>query len=317
MSNRPVITIIGAASTTFGPKVLRDILNYPEVGGSSLRFVDTNEERLAIYDHLAHKVNKLLAEPISIQSTTERRDVLAGSDYVIVSVDTGHYTTWEQDFKVPVKHGSRQILGELGGPGGLFHSLRQIPLHLEIARDIEQLCPEAMVMVASNPLNRICLAMARYGNVGEILGLCHGVEMALYLYLNRVMGIEGDDMEVTAAGTNHLTWILDLRRKSTGEVLLPYMKECLSQLDDREQSLSRKLLDVFGYFSGTLDSHAGEYIPFAHEFYGVTGINFAAYLEQEHKRWAYLRRLAEDDTEWQKYEQVYGDQSATFRRTPH
>jgi alpha-galactosidase len=242
---------------------LRDILNHPEIGGSTLRFVDINQERLAIYDRLAHKVNTLLDEPISIQSTTDRREALAGSDYVIVSVDTGHYTTWEQDFNIPARHGIRQILGELGGPGGLFHSLRQIPLHLEIARDIEALCPQAMVMVASNPLNRICLAMRRYSQVGQIVGLCHGVEMALYLYLNRVLNIDGDDMEVTAAGTNHLTWILDLRRKSTGEDLLPFMKERLSQLDDREQSLSRKLLDVYGYFSGTLDSHAGEYIPYA------------------------------------------------------
>ncbi len=310
MAKKSVITVIGAASTTFGPKVLRDILNHPQVGGSTLRFVDINAERLAIYDRLAHKLNRLLPEPISIQSTTNRREVLAGSDYVIISVDTGHYNTWEQDFSIPAKHGIRQILGELGGPGGLFHSLRQIPLHLEIAQDIAELCPQALVMVASNPLNRICLALERYNQVGQIVGLCHGVEMALYLYLNRILDIEGDDMEVTAAGTNHLTWILDLRRKSTGEDLIPFMKDRLSQLDDRKQSLSRKLLDVYGYFSGTLDSHAGEYIPYAHEFYGVTGIDFAAHLEQEHQRWDYLRRLADEDAEWDKYEQVYGDQQA-------
>ena len=309
MSRRPTITVIGAASTTFGPKILRDILNHPEVGGSTLRFVDINGERLAIYDKLAHKINRLLDNPITIQSTTNRREVLSGSDYVIISVDTGHYNTWEQDFTVPVKYGSRQILGELGGPGGLFHSLRQIPLHLDIAHDIEELCPNAMVMVASNPLNRICLAIERYAHVGEIVGLCHGVEMALYLYLNRILDIDGDDMEVTAAGTNHLTWILDLRRKSNGEDLIPLMKHHLSQLTEKEQSLSRKFLDVFGYFSGTLDSHAGEYIPYAHEFYGVTGIDFGAHLDQEHKRWEYLKRLANEDAEWDKYEQVYGDQS--------
>lgn len=309
MAKKPVITVIGAASTTFGPKVLRDILNHPQVWGSTLRFVDINEERLAIYDRLAHKLNRFLKEPISIESTTDRRAVLSGSDYVIVSVDTGHYTTWEQDFKVPVQFGSRQILGELGGPGGLFHALRQIPLHLEIARDIEELCPDAMVMVASNPLNRICLAMERCGHVGQIVGLCHGVEMALYLYLNRIMDIDGDDMEVTAAGTNHLTWILDLRRKSTGEDLIPYMKECLSQQTDNVQSLSRKLMQVYGYFSGTLDSHAGEYIPYAYEFYGITGIDFSAYLSQEQQRWQYLRDLAETDAEWDKFAQYSRDQS--------
>jgi len=316
MQNKPVITIIGAASTTFGPKVLRDILNHPQVAGSTLRFVDINEERLVIYDKLAHKLNRFLDIPINIESTTDRRAVLAGSDYVIVSVDTGHYHTWEQDFTVPVKHGSRQILGELGGPGGLFHSLRQISLHLEIAHDIGELCPDAMVMVASNPLNRICLALERYANVGEIVGLCHGVEMALYLFFNRVMGIEGDDMDVTAAGTNHLTWILDLRHKKTGEDLIPLMKDSLRNMQTDEQSLSRKLLDVYGYFPGTLDSHAGEYIPYAHEFYGIKGIDFAAHRKQEESRWQYLNNLANDDTEWDKFEQDQGDLSAELRLDP-
>ena len=288
MNDRPKITIIGAASTTFGPKVLRDVLNHPQLGGSRLCFVDINQERLAIYATLAQKLNQVLETPINIEATTERRAVLAGSDYVIITVDTGHYHTWQQDFSVPVKFGSRQILGELGGPGGLFHSLRQIPLHLEIARDISELCPDAMVMVTSNPLNRICLALERHANLGPIVGLCHGVEMALYLFLDRVMGIPGDEMEVTAAGTNHLTWILDLRRKSTGEDLLPLMKERLSRLDGDEQSLSRKLLEVYGYFPGTLDSHAGEYISYAWEFFGIKGIDFSGHLEQEANRWQYL-----------------------------
>ena len=309
MEKRPTVTVIGAASTTFGPKVLRDILNHPEVWGGTFRFVDINEERLEIYDKLAHRISDVLEEPIAIESTTERKDVLAGSDYVIISVDTGHYNTWEIDFGIPAKLGVRQVAGELGGPGGLFHSLRQIPLHLEIARDIEALCPDAMVMVCSNPLNRICLAMERYALVGQIVGLCHGVEMALYLYLNRALGIDGDDMDVTAAGTNHFTWILDLRRKSTGEDLYPLLKERLGQIDSDDQPLSRKLLEVYGYLNGCLDSHFGEYIPYAYEFCGLEGPNFAGSLEQEEKRWQYLRDLAENKVEWDRYEQVLGDQS--------
>ena len=307
--NKPTITVIGAASTTFGPKVLRDILNHPEIGGCAFRFVDINAERLDIYTKLAHRVNQVLKQPVVIESTTDRREALRGSDYVILSVDTGHYTTWQNDFDIPVKHGIRQVLGELGGPGGLFHSLRQVPLHLEIGRDIEAHCPEAMVMVCSNPLNRICLALERHTRIGQIMGLCHGVEMALHLFLNRVLNIDGDDMEVTAAGTNHLTWILDLRRKSTGDDLYPLMRQALRQLDPDQQPLSRKLLEVYGYFPGTLDSHAGEYIPYAHEFCGLKGLNFSGHLEQEEKRWQYLRSLAEDNAEWDKYEQIHGDQS--------
>ncbi len=139
MKRKPVITVIGAASTTFGPRVLRDMYNLHALGGATFRFVDINSQRLDIYHRLALQINSHLEIPCTIEATTERREALSGSDYVIISVDTGHYQTWEQDFTVPVKHGIRQILGELGGPGGLFHSLRQIPLHLAIGRDIAEL----------------------------------------------------------------------------------------------------------------------------------------------------------------------------------
>jgi len=212
------------------------------------------------------------------------------------------------DYAIPVNLGIRQVTGELGGAGGLFHSLRQIPLHLEIARDVEDLCPEAMVMVCSNPLNRICLAMERYADVGQIVGLCHGVEMALCLYLNRVLGID-DDVDVAAAGTNHFTGILDLRRKSTGEGLYPFVKERLVQIESGEQPLSRKLLEVYGYFPACLDDHFGEYVPYAYEFCGLEGVDLRGRLEQEEKRWQYLRDLAEDKVQWGKYEQYLGDQA--------
>jgi len=309
MKEQSNITVIGAASTTFGPKVLRDIMNHPAVSGSAFNFVDINEKRLDIYTKLAHRVSDVIEKPIKINSTTERREALGGSDYIIISVDTGHYRTWEKDFSIPVELGIRQVQGELGGPGGLFHSLRQIPLHLEIARDIEELCPEAMVMICSNPLNRICLALERYSEIGQILGLCHGAEMATYLFLNRVLDIDGDDMEITAAGTNHFTWLLDLRRKSTGEDLYPLMREKFSQLDKNQQPLSRKLLDVYGYFPAGLDSHIGEYIPYAYEFYGLKGLNFSGHLEQEEKRWKYLGDLADNKVQWDQYEQLHGDQS--------
>jgi len=308
MSKKPVITIIGAASTTFGPKVLRDIRNHPDLGGSTFHFVDINEERLSVYTRIANRMNEHLENPVTIRCSTDRRELLPGSDYVIITVDTGHYNTWREDFDTPVKFNIRQIYGELGGPGGLFHSLRQIPLHLEIAADIAELCPNAMVLVTSNPLNRICLALQRYSNVGQVVGLCHGAEMATHLYLNDLLGISGDDMDILAAGINHFTWILDFRRKSTGEDLYPLLKETLAKAPPDNQMLSRKMLEIFGYFPGTLDTHFGEYLQFAYEF-GYRGLDFDAYLREERMRWEYMQKLAFDDAEWDSYEKT-SDQSA-------
>jgi alpha-galactosidase len=303
MTHQPVITIIGAASTTFGPKVLRDIRNHPGLGGSTFHFVDIHAERLDVYTQLAQRLNEHLDNPISIRSSTDRRELLPGSDYVILSVDTGHYNTWRQDFETPLKFGIRQVYGELGGPGGLFHALRQIPLHLEIAADIAAMCPQAQVLIASNPLNRICLALERYSNIGQIVGLCHGSEMFPHLYMSPLMGIDGYDVDFLAAGVNHFAWILDLRRKSTGEDLYPLLKETLAKAPPDHQMLSRKMLDVFGYIPGTLDSHFGEYIPYAYEF-GYKGLNFEYHLKEEHSRWEYLKKLTSPEAQWDQYSEI-------------
>jgi alpha-galactosidase len=303
----PVTTIIGAASTTFGPKVLRDIRNHPDIYGAEYRFVDINPERLDVYTKLARGMNKTLPTPAIIKADTERCNLLPGSDYVIVSVDTGHYSTWRNDFELPAALGSKQVIGELGGPGGMFHALRQIPLHLEIAKDIAELAPNATVFVLSNPLNRICLALHRYGNLKQIIGLCHGVEVGTHLYLNKILNIDGDELEPIAAGVNHFTWILELRRKSTGEDLYPLLKETLAKAPPDNQMMCRKIMDIYGYFLGVLDSHSGEYIPYAYDF-DIPPMNFDVHLDNEHKRWEYLTDLANDRAEWDKFEAKYGSQ---------
>lgn len=311
MAHTPVIAVIGAASTTFGPKLLRDTINHDGFEGAELRFVDVNGERLRIYERLARRVFERAGRNVTISATTDRAEALPGADYVIISVDRGHYRTWQQDFEIPNRHGFRQVQGELGGPGGLFHSLRQIPLHLQFAKDIRRHCPDALVMVCSNPLNRICLAMRRHGGLDRVLGLCHGAEMLIYLFLPRHMGIPGDDMEITAAGTNHMTWTLGLRHKRTGEDLYPRMREVLAGLPPDQQPLSRKFLDVFGLFPATLDSHFGEYIPFAYDLVGTAGPNFAYNLDQEGKRWEYMDLLSRGEVDWGTYEERYGEQVAT------
>jgi len=292
MGTKPIITVIGAASTTFGPKVLRDIINHPQLDGCTFRFVDVHAERLEIYTRLARRINEQMDHSVVIESSTDRTEMLAGADYVIISVETRHYELWEQDFSIPNRLGMRQVTGELGGPGGLFHSLRQIPVHLEIARDIEAICPDAMVMICSNPLNRLCLAVERYTNVGQVVGLCHGVEITENFVFAKLLGIDGEDLETTAAGTNHFTWILDVRRRSTGEDLYPLLRRKLAETDPADEGLSRKLLDVYGYYPACGDNHIGEYIPYAWEFCGLGGPGFASRSEQEQQRWEYLDKLS-------------------------
>jgi alpha-galactosidase len=287
-----IITVIGAASITFGPKILRDIINHPELDGCTFRFVDINEAHLAIYKRLAQRVAETINHTITIEADTDRKKMLPGSDFVIGSVEINHYEFWEKDFTIPRNLGSRQINGELGGPGGMFHAFRQIPVHLEIAKDIAELCPKAMVMIVSNPLNRICLALERHSKVGQVVGLCHGVEMAEKLILNNILDIDGYDIEAFAAGTNHMSWILQLRHKKTGQDLYPLLKEKLKTYDQTYYPLSRKLFEIYGYYNGVGDSHVGEYLPFAAEFGDASTERFQHYKTNDKGRWDYLAKVA-------------------------
>ena len=292
MKPKPTLVVIGAGSITFTPKLLRDMLHHPALGGSTMRLVDVNEESLITMQKLAGRLNELLEEPWEIEATTDRREALPGADYVIISVDVARVDTWRRDFELPLELGVRQVTGELGGPGGLFHSLRQIPLHVDMARDCAELCPQAVLMVESNPLNRICLAMRRYSECGEILGLCHGVEIAQYR-LGRILGLECDDIQTTAVGVNHFTWILDMHLRESGEDLYPTLREKLKNYDPGFWPLSRKLFDVYGVFPSCGDEHIGEYLPYAWEVCGLEGPDFSRRAEGVEDAWKAYREIAE------------------------
>ncbi len=290
--NNPVITIIGAASITFGTKVLTDMCNHPELDGAELRFVDIDKEHLETYTAVAKALVGKLSHSFSISSSSDRNEMLPGSTHVIVSVETSRYQLWNQDFELPRKLGSRQVSAELGGPGGLFHSLRQIPLHLEIAGDIKKLCPDALVYIESNPLNRICLAMSRYAGLEHVVGLCHGVEVTTNFVIEPIIGVPGSDIDTLAAGTNHLVWILELHRASTGEDLYPLLRKKLPGYDPSVEPLSRKLFDLYGYFPAPGDTHIGEYLAFAHEYTLYKQENLAKADELNELRWQHFREVA-------------------------
>ncbi|HLV37068.1 MAG TPA: hypothetical protein VKY59_18240 [Spirillospora sp.] len=307
MKKPPVVAIIGAASLTFGPKALRDLVNHPGLDGATVRFMDIDEPHMDIMTRLARRLVDSVDHHINIESTTDRREALKDADYVLINIEVDRYTLWKQDFSLPVSLGVKQVTGELGGPGGLFHSLRQIPIHLEVARDIETLCPNAVIMVESNPLNRICLALERYANVGQIMGLCHGVEIMQW-QLGKILGLETDEILATAAGTNHLTWILDLRLKATGEDLYPLVREKLADYDPKFEPLTRKLFEVYGYIPSPGDNHIGEYIPYAWEFVGLDGPRLDNRDQATADRWAYLDKLSRGGEITNGYKESYEEQ---------
>jgi alpha-galactosidase len=291
---RPVsVVIIGAGSASFGLNALATLLREPVLRGSSLALVDTNVEGLQLVRALAERMNREWDAGLTITSTPDRVGVLPGADFVVTTIEVGpREDLWREDWEVTRRHGLRQPYAENGGPGGFAHAARNIPPILDIARDMERLCPRALLINLSNPLPRLCRAVTRYTGI-RTLGLCHqighGYRMAGLLLADR-LGIEvseelsgahiGDDalwpgferiglqtealIQITAAGLNHFTWMLDVRDRRSGEDLYPELRARFLAGPAAFEPLTRDMLRLSGVLPVPGDMHLCEYLPFTH-----------------------------------------------------
>lgn len=170
------IVLIGAGSTQFGYVILSDIFQSKALEGSTIVLHDINEEALEGVFEMARNYISDRSLPFDIKASSSRREALQGDDFCIISIEIGdRFELWDQDWKVPLQHGIRQVYGENGGPGGLFHSLRIIPPILEICEDIQAICPETFVFNLSNPVSRICLTVKRKYPDLRFFGICHEI----------------------------------------------------------------------------------------------------------------------------------------------
>ena len=301
------IVIIGVGSTSFGPAILGDLFSHADqLRGSEVWFVDINAESLDLMARYASRLNDGAQQAFDIHCATDRREALPGADFVIVSVAVDRIPTWRLDWQIPLKHGVRHVLGENGGPGGLSHAIRNIPLLLSIARDVEALAPNALLLNFSNPMSRLCLALHKYTNV-RFVGLCHQIGKGYHLVnevLNMVQRNASDSdadfrrrieerIHLTAAGLNHFTFILDMRDRQTGEDLYPRFRTLVKDMPPDFELMSRRLMDAFGLFCATGDGHAGEYVGFASETIPLTGYDFDGYLRSGQAQRERVRAVAE------------------------
>jgi len=259
------IVLIGAGSYSFGLMTVRDLMQAPELHGSHLALVDIAENKLERMTRLVHRMNHTWNAGFEITSTTDRCEALPGADIVVVSIERKRYEMWRLDIEIPRKHGTQHLYGENGGPGGMFHTLRQVPPILEIARDMERLCPNAWFVNMSNPESRLCLALHRYTQVKNV-GVCLGAYITQNNLATRVLGLRQEDIELKVAGINHCHWVMDIRRTGTGEDLYPQVREKIKTVDPNWEPLSRECLRRFGYYPGPADTHVGEYLSWGWKF---------------------------------------------------
>lgn len=285
--NATKIVFIGAGSMYFGLNMFRDMFSTQELSGSTLTLVDLNKEYLERMYQLALKMNEHAGAGLIIEKTTDRLEALPGAGFVINSIAIDRNRLWKLDFEIPRKYGIRHTLGENGGPGGLFFTLRTVPVILDIVRDMEKLCPQAYFVNYSNPESRLILMLGMYSKIRSI-GLCHGIFMSQN-DVAQIMELPSEQVDVFGAGMNHFQWLLQIRDRSTGEDLYPLLRKKESVYDLAFMPLTRKMFHAFGYWPTCSDDHMGEYLPYGWEG-GEEGYDF----EGDEQRRVSLRTLIDD-----------------------
>jgi len=263
---KPVkLVLIGVGSQSFGLMTIRDLMKCRKLKGSHLALVDIAEDKLELMTRITERLNDTWEAGFEISSTTDRCEALPGADIVVVAIEQKRYEMWKLDIEIPLKHGTANLYGENGGPGGMFHTFRQVPPTLAIARDMEKLCPNAWFVNMSNPESRLCLALHRHSKVKNV-GVCLGAYITQNNLARTVLGLQQQDIDIKVAGINHCHWVMDIRRTDTGEDLYPQVREQIKNVEPNWQPLSRECLRIFGYYPGPADNHVAEYLSWGWKF---------------------------------------------------
>ena len=164
------------AGSGFTPRLMNDVIRIPGNKGGLIALVDIDRSRLRTMHKLIEKLfAKLGAKNWKVISSENRREVLKGSDYIVNCIEVSGLDCVRFDNDIPAKYGIDQCIGDTIGPGGLFKALRTIPVWLDVLKDAEALCPNAIVLNYTNPMNMLCLAAARTTSL-QVVGLCHSVQ---------------------------------------------------------------------------------------------------------------------------------------------
>ncbi len=270
MKNSIKIVLIGAGSKEFSRGLIHDLVldkELPQATQIEVVLVDIHAKNLQIMLDYAKRCVEVTQTPITFRATTNREEALPGADFVLLSVAIGRMDLWEQDFRVPLAFGMRHIYGENGGPGALFHALRNYQLIFPILRDIERFCPDAYLINFTNPEARILTAILTLTNI-KAIGLCHGF-YSLHRLVSAVLGRPSNELDIRTAGMNHFYTCYRIADKRSGQDLRPEFEQKLSENPDQLEPLVRFMWETFGVIGYGSDHHIGEYIGYAHEFDGM------------------------------------------------
>ena len=253
------IAMVGAGSVVFCKMLMSDIMTTPSLAGSEFALMSRTWPKLKDMEEFGKRMLKENGLDGNVWATIDRREAIEGADFVVVMVQVGGVDAFGIDYRVPLKYGVDQCVGDTMGPGGIFRGLRTIPVLLDIAWDMEELAkPGAIMLQYSNPMALNCLAIGKASGIA-FTGLCHGIQTTLQ-EMATWLGIPKEEIIYTCGGTNHLDWFLTLKRGT--EDLYPRLREVMEKPEYyKAEKVRAEVFRHFGYFMTETTGHTSEYVP--------------------------------------------------------
>lgn len=259
MTDAIKITYIGAGSAVFARQVITDVLAVEGLDRGEFALVDVDPGRLDVARRLTERLVERSGKDWRVAATTDRGQVLPGSDFVVNSIEVAGRPNVGFDYEIPLRYGVDQCIGDTIGPGGIFKALRTGPAWLEITEDVARLCPRATVLNYTNPMSILTLAAARHTGLC-VVGLCHSVQ-GTSRRLARYLGVPYPELSWRCAGINHNAWFTELSR--AGEDLYPRLREAARVPETYEQDPVRfEVMLHLGAFVTESSGHFSEYVPY-------------------------------------------------------
>src|SRR5665647_3907356 len=287
------ITFMGAGSTVFARNVLGDVMQTPALQGYEIALYDINQERLTDSENILNNIKKTSGSTCVIKAFTNRKDALRGAKFVVNAIQVGGYDPCTiTDFEIPKKYGLRQTIADTIGIGGIFRNLRTIPVVLDFAKDIQEVCPDALFLNYTNPMAVLTNALNTYGGV-KTVGLCHSVQSCMPDMFKHV-GMDSTGVQTKIAGINHMAWLLEVTKD--GVDLYPEIKRRAKEKQNEKHGdmVRFELMNRFGYYITESSEHSSEYHPyFIKKSYPELIERFNIPLDE------YPRRCIEQIKDWQ------------------
>jgi len=252
------IAFIGAGSFDFTRELVKDILTFPSLADAELAFMDIDPERLDFSKRACERIANAGGYPAKITAANNREEALSGADGVVITILSGGPSVFRTDIEIPKKYGVDICVGDTRGPSGIFRFLRTAPIMLDICRDIERLCPDAIVLNYTNPMAMLCRYLQSETNV-KITGLCHSVQGTAEM-LARWIGADNENISYVCAGINHQAFYLKFMNNSKDAY--PEIAEAIKRPEIYGEEIVRcEMYKYLGFFPTESSGHCSEYNP--------------------------------------------------------